>query len=71
MPSDSFSMIGRMKTNSLLGVIFFDIKLLLQPDVVFDFESNGRNLSSPAPPGSEKKNLFHLSQKMRKNAHAY
>ena len=53
------------------GVIFLENKLLLQPDVVFDFESNGRNLSSPAPPGSEKKNLFHLSQKMRKNAHAY
>ena len=30
---------------------FFDIKLLLQPDEVFDSESNGRNLRSLAPPG--------------------
>ena len=41
--------------NKLLGVIFFDIKLLLQPDVVFDSESNGRNLSCLAPTGGEKK----------------
>ena len=26
----------------LLGVIFFYIKLLLEPDVVFDSDSNGR-----------------------------
>ena len=35
--------------------IFFDIKLLLQPDVVFDSVSNGRNFSALAPPGGEKK----------------
>ena len=29
--------------NKVTGVIFFDIKLLLQPDVVFDSESNGCN----------------------------
>ena len=34
---------------------FFEIKLLLQPDVVFDSESNGRNFSTLAPPGAEKK----------------
>ena len=44
-----------MNENKLLGVIFFEIKLLLQPDVVFDSESNGRNLSSLVPPGDEKK----------------
>ena len=37
---------------------FFDIKLLLQPDEVFDSESNGRNFSPLAPPGAEKKNIF-------------
>ena len=37
----------------LLGVV------LLQPDVVFDFESNGRNLSSLAPPGGEERNHDH------------
>ena len=41
-------------------MIFFEIKLLLQPDVVFDSESNGRNLSSLAPPGGEKKNIFNF-----------
>ena len=39
-------------------MIFFEIKLLLQPDVVFDSESNGRNFSSLAPPGGEKKIIF-------------
>ena len=64
MPSDSFSMIGRMKTNSLLGVIFFDIKLLLQPDVVFDFESNSCYFSFLAPSGDEKKifSIFFLQK---------
>ena len=41
-------------------MIFFDIKLLLQPDVVFDSESNGRNFSSLAPPGGEKKIIFNF-----------
>ena len=40
---------------SVIGVIFFDIKLLLRPDVVFDSESNGRNLNCLAPPAGEKK----------------
>ena len=35
--------------------IFFDIKLLLQPGVIFDSEFNGRNYSSQAPPAGEKK----------------
>ena len=30
---------------------FFDIKLLLQPDEVFDSESNGRDYRSLTPPG--------------------
>ena len=34
---------------------FFENKLLLQSDVVFDSESNGRNFSSLTPPGGEKK----------------
>ena len=37
---------------------FFENKLLLQLDVVFDSESMGRNFSSLAPPGGEKKKLF-------------
>ena len=41
-------------------MIFFEIKLLLQSDVVFDSKSNGRNLSSLAPPGGEKKIIFNL-----------
>ena len=41
-------------------MIFFEIKLLIQPDVVFDSESNGRNLSSLAPPGGEKKIIFNF-----------
>ena len=44
--------------NKLLGVIFFDIKLLLQTDEVFASESNGRNFSSLALPGGEKENIF-------------
>ena len=47
---------GRMK--KLLGVIFFEKKLQLQPDVVFDSESKDCNSSSLAPPGGEKKNYF-------------
>ena len=42
-----------------LRMIFFENKLLPQPDVVFDSESNSRYFSSPAPPGDEKK-LFSL-----------
>ena len=38
---------------------FFENKLLPQPDKVFDSESNGRNLSSLALPGGEKK-LFSI-----------
>ena len=41
-------------------MIFFENKLLLQSDVVFDSESNGRNFSSLAPPGGEKKNIFNF-----------
>ena len=41
-------------------MIFFEIKLLLQPDVVFDSESNGRNFSSLAPPGGEKNIIFNF-----------
>ena len=39
-------------------MIFFENKLLVQTDVVFDSESNGRNFSSLAPPGGVKKILF-------------
>ena len=42
---------------------FFDIKLLVQPDVVFDSDSNDRNFSSLAPPGGEKKNIFNFFTK--------
>ena len=49
----------------MLGVIFFENKLLLQPDVVFDSESNGRNFSSLAPPGGEKKYFQFLFTKWR------
>ena len=44
--------------------MIFYIKLLLQPDAVFDSESNGRNFSSLAPPGGEKKIIFDLFFKM-------
>ena len=44
----------------MLGVIFFEIKLLLQPDVVFDSESNDRNFSSLAPPGGDKEIIFNF-----------
>ena len=40
-------------------MIFFEKKLLLQPDVVFDSESNGCNFSSLAPPGGKKKIFFY------------
>ena len=40
-------------------MIFFENKLLLQSDVVFDSESDDRNFSSLAPPGDEKK-LFSI-----------
>ena len=36
-------------------MIFFGNELLLQPDEVFDSESNGRNFSSLASPGGEEK----------------
>ena len=42
----------------MLRVIFFENKLLLQSDVVFDSESNGRKFSSLAPPGAEKGNIL-------------
>ena len=41
-------------------MIFFEIKLLLQLDVVFDSESNGRNFSSLAPPIGAKKIIFNF-----------
>ena len=41
-------------------MIFFENKLSLQPDVVFDSESNGGNFSSLAPPGGEKKIIFNF-----------
>ena len=44
----------------MLGVIFFKNKLLVQPDEVFDSESNGRNFSSLAPSGGEKKIIFNF-----------
>ena len=45
------------------GDFFFDIKLLLQPDLVFESESNGCNFSSLAPPRGGK-NFFHFFFKM-------
>ena len=39
---------------------FFENKLLLQPDVVFDSESNGGNFSSLALPDGEKKIIFNF-----------
>ena len=50
---------NRYDEHKLLGVIFFDIKLSLQPDVVFDSESNDCYFSFQAPPGGEKKK-FHF-----------
>ena len=44
---------GRMK--KILKGDFFDIELLLQPDLVFDSGSNGCNFSSLAPSDGEKK----------------
>ena len=41
-------------------MIFFENKLLIQSDVVFDSESNVRNFSSLAPPSGEKKNIFKI-----------
>ena len=49
-------MVERKQT--VRGDFFFEIKLLLQPDVVFVSESNGRNFSSLAPLGVEEKNYF-------------
>ena len=46
------------------GDFFFEIKLLLQPDEVFDSESNGRNFSSLALTGGEKKIIFKFFFKM-------
>ena len=42
-------------------MIFFEIKLLVQPDVVFDSESNGRNFSSL---GGNKEIIFNFVFKM-------
>ena len=44
----------------MLGMIFFENKLLGKPDVVFDSESNGRNFSSLASPGGQKKIIFNF-----------
>ena len=41
-------------------MIFFENKLLIQSDVVFDSESNGCNFSSLASPGGEKKIIFNF-----------
>ena len=41
-------------------MIFFENKLLLLPDVVFDSESNGGYFSSLAPPSGEKKIIFNF-----------
>ena len=41
---------------------FFENKLLLHSDVVFDSESNGCHLSSLASPGGEKKIIFNFLQ---------
>ena len=49
---------GWMKTN--YKGWFFDIKLLLQPDVVFDSEWNGCNFSCLAPSDGEKKIIFNF-----------
>ena len=38
-------------------------KHTVQSDVVFDSESNGRNFSSLAPPGGEKKIIFNFFSK--------
>ena len=53
-PFEKYFFIMVESKNKLLGVIFSDINLL-QPDVVFDSESNGCNFSSLAQPGCEKK----------------
>ena len=58
-----YKYIGRIK-KLLLVVIFFENKLLLQPDVVFDSESNGRNFNSLAPPGGEKIIILNFFFKM-------
>ena len=44
---------------------FFDNKLLLQPDVVFDSESNDCTFSSLAQPGGEKKIILNFFSKWR------
>ena len=43
-----------------MGDFFFENKLLLQPDFVFDSESHGRNFSSLASPGGAKKVIFNF-----------
>ena len=43
---------GRMK-KTFRGDFFFEIKLLLQPDVFSDYDSNGCKFSSLALPGGE------------------
>ena len=45
-------------------VDFFGNKLLVQPDEVFDSESNCRNSSSVAPPDGKKKIIFNFSYNM-------
>ena len=48
----------------MLRVIFLEIKLLLQPVVDFDLESNDCNFSSLAPTGGEKKIISCFFYKM-------
>ena len=50
--------------NKLLGLIFFENKILVKLDVVFDSQSNDCNFSFLAPPGREKKN-FNFSYKWK------
>ena len=53
-----------LNENIMLGVFFqTNCNSSLQPDVVFDSESNDRNLSSLAPPDGEKK-IFSFSSKL-------
>ena len=51
--------------NKLLGLIFFENKILVKLDVVFDSQSNDCNFSFLAPPGREKKKFqFFLQMKI-------
>ena len=50
-------------TTDFQGGFFVEKNLLLQSDVVFDFESNERNFSSLAQPDGEIKNYLHFFTK--------